>query len=51
MIGFYKNCEALFTVKPRWEESEEKLPKTYQPNVGRLMAIYQLTMDYEKADY
>ena len=27
MIGFYKNCEAVFTVKPRWEESEEKLPQ------------------------
>ena len=26
-IGFYKNCEALFSVNPRLEESEEKLPQ------------------------
>ena len=26
-IGFYKICEALFTVNPRLEESEEKVPQ------------------------
>ena len=49
-LASIKTVKLCFQLTQDWKKVKKSSPKTCQPKVGPLMAIYQLTMDWEKAD-
>ena len=49
-LASMKSVKLCLQLTQDWKKVKKSSPKTCQPKVGPLMAIYQLTMDWEKAD-